>query len=172
MQDDLFSAVDLELPSRPERVLMSLEPESYGLVWQGRKRHEFRRDYPTGRPTAWYVYLNAPVAKLAAVIDLDAPVVDTPRRIADLAEEACEGNGASVYDYLCDLDFGFAIPIRRVREYPGFTAEELAGRLGAFHPPEGYTFVGAHPRLGCVCDSLTADTVARELVVQHPASVS
>ena len=34
-QDDLFSAADLDLPVQPERVLMSLNPEYYDLIWQG-----------------------------------------------------------------------------------------------------------------------------------------
>ncbi|TDV44195.1 hypothetical protein [Actinophytocola oryzae] len=63
---------------------MSLNPEYYELIWQGLKRHEFRRRYVAGRATTWYVYLTAPASKLAAVIDLDAAIMDTPRRIADI----------------------------------------------------------------------------------------
>ncbi|TDV44196.1 hypothetical protein [Actinophytocola oryzae] len=77
-----------------------------------------------------------------------------------------------MHDYLQDLERGFAIPIKRVREYPGLTADELAGTLGKFHPPQGYTLIDRHPQLSSVCDSLTAATMMRELVAQHPASVS
>lgn len=170
MQDDLFGA-DLDLPARRERVLMSLNPEYYELIWQGLKRHEFRRRYLADRPTTWFVYLTAPVSKLAAVIDLDAAIVDTPRRIADIAEQARVGNGESVHEYLHDLERGFAIPIKQVREYPGFTAEELAGLLGSFHPPQGYALVDRHPALASVCDKLISVDVVRELVVPHPASI-
>jgi predicted transcriptional regulator len=171
VQDDLFAAADLDLPVERERVLMSLNPQYYELIWQGLKRHEFRRRYLTDRPTTWFVYLTAPVSRLAAVIDLDTPIVDTPARIAEIAEQARIGNGESVYDYLKDLQRGFAIPIRKVREYPGFTAEELAGKLGSFHPPQGYTLIDRHPALASVCAQLTAADVARDLVVAHPASV-
>ncbi|WP_260478900.1 hypothetical protein [Kibdelosporangium aridum] len=58
-----------------ERVLMSLKPEYYELMWQGLKTHEFRRRYLKGQPTTWYVYLTAPVSKLIAVIDLGEAVV-------------------------------------------------------------------------------------------------
>ncbi|MGH4019963.1 MAG: hypothetical protein ACRDT0_12135 [Pseudonocardiaceae bacterium] len=34
-----------------ERVLMSLKPEYYELMWQGLKTHEFRRRYLKGQPT-------------------------------------------------------------------------------------------------------------------------
>ncbi|SHG79640.1 hypothetical protein [Streptoalloteichus hindustanus] len=172
MQDDLFGAADLDLPVERERVLMSLNPEYYELIWQRLKRHEFRRRYLADRPTTWFVYLTAPVSKLAAVIDLAPAVVDTPRRIADIAEQAHVGNGKSVYEYLKDLERGFAIPIRQVREYPGFTAEELTGILGSFHPPQGYTLVDRNPALVGVCTKLTSVDVVRELIIQHPASVA
>ncbi|MGH3899730.1 MAG: hypothetical protein ACRDTA_16095 [Pseudonocardiaceae bacterium] len=170
MQDDLFGTAGLELPV--ERVLMSLNPEYYDLIWQRLKRHEFRRRYLAGRPTTWFVYLTAPVSTLAAVIDLDEVIVDTPAHIADLAEQARAGNGASVFDYLKDLESGFALPIKKVREYPAFTAAELAGMLGSFHPPQGYTLIDRHPALAEVCDKFVSADVARELVVQHPASVT
>lgn len=172
MQDDLFGAAHLDLPVKRERVLMSLNPEYYELMWEGHKRHEFRRRFLADRPTLWFVYLTAPVSKLAAVIDLDPAIVDAPRRIAAIAEQACVGNGESVYAYLKDLERGFAIPIRRVREYCGFTADELAAMLGAFHPPQGYTLVDRNPALADVCDKLISSELLRELVVQHPASVS
>lgn len=170
-QDDLFSAADLDLPVQPERVLMSLNPEYYDLIWQGLKRHEFRRRYLVGKPTTWFVYLTAPVSKLAAVIDLDTAVTDSPVRIAAIAEQARAGNGASVYEYLKDLERGFAIPIMRVREYPGFAAAELTDMLDGFHPPQGYTLIDRHPDLAGVCDKLTATDALRELAVEHPASV-
>ncbi len=171
MQDDLFGTANVDLPGPPERVLMSLNPEYYELIWHGLKRHEFRRRYLAGRPTTWFVYLTAPVSTLAAVIDLATAIVDTPRRIADIAEQVRTGNGASVYDYLQDLERGFAIPITQVREYPGFTVDELAGMLDGFHPPQGYTLVDRNPRLARVCDELTSADGGRELVVRHPASV-
>lgn len=171
MQDDLFGAADLDLPVARERVLMSLNPQYYELIWQGLKRHEFRRRYLADRPTTWFVYLTTPVSKLAAVIDLDPAIVDTPRRIADVAEQARVDNGESVYTYLKDLERGFAIPIKQVREYPGLTAEDLAGMLGSFHPPQGYTLIDRNPSLASVCDKFVSAEVVRELVVQHPASV-
>ena len=59
----------------------------------------------------WFVYLNAPVSRLAAVIDLGSAIVDAPERIAAIAEAARPGNGASVLEYVRDLERAFAIPI-------------------------------------------------------------
>ncbi len=169
MQIDLFGTEHLDRPA--ERVLMSLNPEYYELMWQRLKTHEFRRRYLSGRPTTWYVYLTAPASKLAAVIDLDEAVVDTPQAIADIAERAKTGNGESVYAYLKDLERGYALPIRTVREYKGFTAEQLTTMLDGFHPPQGYTLIDKHPKWVQVCDQLIQMPVVRELEVRHPAPV-
>ena len=53
-----------------EPVLMALHAEYYELTWQELKTHEFRRRFLEGRAIRWFVYLTAPVARLAAVIDL------------------------------------------------------------------------------------------------------
>lgn len=53
------------------------------------------------------------------------------------------GNSATVLPYLArdGKQTGCAMPIRRVREYEGFTAAELAG----FTAPQRYTLVDRHP---------------------------
>lgn len=168
MQEHLFSNPELSRP--PEPVLMSLNPEYYELMWQGLKRHEFRRRYLTGRPTTWYVYLTAPVSHLSAVIDLDEAIADNPQRIAEIAEHTRVGNGASVYEYLQGLEHGFALPITRIREYAGFNAAELTDMLGSFHPPQGYTLVAKHPAWLAVCEKLTSTDTVREMTVHHPAT--
>ncbi len=106
------------------------------------------------------------------MVDLDEAVVAGPTRIAEIAEQARVGNGASVFEYLKDLEKGFALPIKKVREFPGFSADELTGMLGKFHPPQGYTLVDKNPALAGVCDKLVSSETVRELVVEHPASVT
>jgi predicted transcriptional regulator len=159
--DTLFDAA----PTPPEPVLMSLNPEYFHLMWQGLKTHEFRRRFVVGRPTTWYVYLTAPESRLAAVIDLAPAIVDTPQRIAAIAEQARPGNGASVLAYLEDLPQAFAIPIRRVREFEGFHAAELDDMIDGFHPPQGYTLLARHPRWSAVREKLTAGPPVREMTL-------
>ncbi|GAA2798694.1 hypothetical protein [Saccharopolyspora taberi] len=151
-----------------DRVLMSLKPEYYELMWEGLKTHEFRRRYLKGQPTTWYVYLTAPVSKLTAVINLDEAVVGSPRSLADIAERANPGSGKSVYAYLEDVELAHAMPIRMIREYPGFTADQLAVMLDGFQAPQGYTLIDKHADWAGTCDRLTQAPVVRELVIQHP----
>ena len=170
---DLFddSDIDIELPVL--RVLMSLNLEFYQLILAGQKFHEFRKRYATkDQRSQWFVYLTAPEARLAPVIDLDVPIVDTPDRIAAIAEHGRAGNGASVADYLADRAEGTALPLRHVREYEGFTGEQLAVELGSWHPPQGYILIDQHPDLAAVCDRLITGQIVRELPVRPPAPIS
>ena len=88
LQEGLFDLADC---GAAEPVLMALNPEFYELIWRGLKTHEFRRRFLEGRPVRWFVYLNAPVSRLAAVIDLGLAIVDVPERIAAIAEAARSG---------------------------------------------------------------------------------
>lgn len=164
-QQELFG--DVGLGTNAEPVLMALHAEYYELIWHGLKTHEFRRRFLEGRPARWFVYLNAPVSRLSAVIDLGPAVVDAPEQIAAVAERAWEGNGASVLEYVKDLERAFAIPILHVTEYPGLSAEQLRGELGAFHPPQGYVRLNQHRRLLTVCEMIAAEIPVREMLVHH-----
>lgn len=168
MQDETLFPVD----ATPARVLMSLNPEYYDLMWRQEKNHEFRRRYLTGRPTQWFVYLTVPTSRLTAVIDLAPAIVDTPAAIAAIAETMRPGNGASVRDYLAakGAPTGCAMPIRRVREFEGFSADDLSGMLDGFHPPQGYTLVDRHPAWGPVCDKLLSTPLVRETTIDTPSS--
>jgi predicted transcriptional regulator len=145
---------------------MALNPEFYELIWRGLKTHEFRRRFLEGRPVRWFVYLNAPVSRLAAVIDLGPAVVDVPERIAAIAEAARAGNGASVLEYVGDLERAFAIPILTVTEFPGVPVTKLRAELGGFHPPQGYVRLGRNRPLLAVCEQMAADAPVRTLRVR------
>ncbi|MCX4095685.1 hypothetical protein [Nocardia sp. alder85J] len=118
------------------------------------------------------MYLNAPVSRLAAIIDLAAPIPGTPAEIAALAERARPGNGDSVLTYLQPAGRGVALPILEVREHePGFPATALAARLGDWHPPQGYMLIDRHPALAAVCDDLAAQPIRREVRIRQVSAV-
>jgi predicted transcriptional regulator len=170
VQQDLFGD-RCEYGDRGERpaepVLMALHAEYYELIWWGLKTHEFRRRFLEGRPARWFVYLNAPVSRLAAVIDLGPAVVGVLEQIAEIAERARAGNGASVLEYVRDLERAFAIPILGVSEYPGLSADEFREELGRFHPPQGYVRLAQHPEMLAVCEKAPAEEPIRWMTVHH-----
>jgi len=146
---------------------MALHAEYYELIWQGLKTHEFRRRFLEGRAVRWFVYLNAPVSRLTAVIDLAPAEAGSPDEIAGIAERMRPGNGASVLEYVRDLDRAFAIPILGVTEFPGLAAEELRAELGAFHPLQGYVRLRQHPKMMAVCEKAAAEAPTRSITVHH-----
>ncbi|REF00525.1 hypothetical protein [Thermomonospora umbrina] len=163
VQEGLFAGVG---PS-PEPVLMALHGEYYELIWRREKVHEFRKRFLKGTPVRWFVYLNAPVSRLAAVIDLGPALVDVPEQIAEIAEQTRAGNGAGVLDYVRDLEEAFAIPILAIREYPGLSIADLRAELGTFHPPQGYLRLNNHPELLALAEKMAADPPIREMTVHH-----
>lgn len=169
LQVDLFSLSPNGTSPDPEPVVMALHRRYYDLIWQGQKHHEFRRRFLVDTPTRWFVWFNAPVSTLSAVIDLGPAIVAPPEQVAEIAEQTRRGNGASVLEYVRDLEQAFAIPILRVREYQGLSGEELRAELGAWHPPQGYIRLNQHRALKALCDKLLADTPTREMLVEHPA---
>ncbi|MCK9875396.1 hypothetical protein MXD59_06320 [Frankia sp. Ag45/Mut15] len=165
LQQDLFGISGEAVAGEP--VLMALHAEYYEQIWQGLKTHEFRRRFLEDRPVRWFVYLNAPVSRLAAVIDLGPAVVDVPGQVAAIAERARVGNGASVLEYVQDLERAYAIPILGVAEYPGRSVDELRVELGVFHPPQGYVRLRGHPQLLAVCEKIAMENPLRTMSVHH-----
>ncbi|MUL41568.1 hypothetical protein FZ103_10330 [Streptomonospora sp. PA3] len=149
---------------------MSLDAEWYELMWKGEKTHEFRRRFLTDTPVQWFVYLTAPASRLCAVIDLDTAIAGTPEQLAEIAERMRPGNGASVRSYLArdGRELGYAMPIRRIREFKGFAAEDLKQMVVGFHPPQGYTLADRHPDWKAVCDKFVSTSCVREATVESP----
>ena len=171
MTDDLFSDAGLRVPQPALGILMSLNPAYYDLMWLDEhwKTHEYRKRFPRDVAVTWFVYLTAPVSRLAAVIDLDPAIEGDARTCAQIAEQARPGNGASVHAYFAEADHGFAIPITKVVEYPGIAVDEIARRCGgSFHPPMGYMLLSNNPELADVCRALTSQEPVRERkIVAH-----
>jgi predicted transcriptional regulator len=169
--EDLFGGTVKATP-QAERVLMSLDQQWLQLMFTGEKAHEFRKRFPLGVATEWYVYLTSPTSRLAAIIDLDPAIEGSPEEIGEIAELTKTGNGASVTQYLSQRGSGVALPIRRVREYHGISAETLRQRLGSWHPPQGYMRLNANPALSALCAELPSTGLVRETTIEPPVPAS
>ncbi len=160
VHESLFGLPELS----PVPVVMSLDTQGYERMWSGRRTHEFRRRFPTGAPAQWFVYVTGPEARLCAVIDLGTAIEGSPREIARIAERTSPGEGALVEEYLAGggREVGYAMPVLRVREFPGFTDADLDRMLDGFRPPEEHVLVEGHVGWRAVCDKLLSGAVVRE----------
>ncbi|MGW4412982.1 hypothetical protein ACWEJ6_54110 [Nonomuraea sp. NPDC004702] len=170
MEEKVQDALLCGPSAEPEPIMMTLYAEYYELMWQGLKTYEFRRRFLRDQPVTWWVYLNAPVSRLMAVIDLGPAIVGSPQEIAAIAERGNPGNGASVLEYVQDLEQAYAIPILRVREFEGLSETELRERLGSWQPPHGYLRLREPESRDIlhICEQIAIEEPIRQMAVRHP----
>jgi hypothetical protein len=65
------------------------------------------------------------------------------------------------------LERAFAIPILRVSEYSGLSADDLRDELCQFHPPQGYARLAHHPEMLAVCEKAAAEEPIRRMTVHR-----
>ncbi len=134
MPSVVLPGLDWDNGRRKPLLLLSLQPRYWPLIVSGVKRYEYRRSFRADAVRA-YIYLSSPRKEIAGFVDFGTPVIDTPERIADLAEQECSGSRRRMLDYLQGCEKGFAIPILELKERFRFTA------------PQGYMVLDRHPTL-------------------------
>lgn len=136
--------LSLVTTSEPTPIMLSLQPAYMQQIRDGSKHYEYRRKYRT-EPTRAFIYENAPVGAVTAVLELDEPIVAPPEEIARIADSVRAGHGASVLEYMCGLDVGFAVPIRAWRDIEPVDQQELRSVHPPFAPPQSYVLLDRYP---------------------------
>lgn len=146
MPSVVLPGIDWDNGRQKPLLLLSLQPRYWPLIVSGVKRYEYRRSFRADAVQA-YIYLSSPRKEIAGFVDFGTPVIDTPERIADLAEQECSGSRRRMLDYLQGCERGFAIPILAHEELsPGIPLRELKERF-RFTAPQGYMVLDKHPTL-------------------------
>ena len=102
-------------------LLLSLQPRYWPMFLDGSKRYEYRRTFRTDAVQA-YIYLSTPRKAICGWVDFGIPIVDTPEKIAELAERQCAGSRQPMLDYLQGSARGFAIPILAYQDISAHSA--------------------------------------------------
>lgn len=136
--------LSLVTTSEPTPIMLSLQPQYMQQIRDGSKHYEYRRKYRTERTRA-FIYENAPVAAVTAVLELDEPIVAPPDEIARIADGVRAGHGASVLEYMAGLDVGFAVPIRAWNDIDPVDQDELRSVHPPFAPPQSYVLLDRCP---------------------------
>ncbi len=163
VQAELLHEIDRN--STPQPVLMAVYARYYDLIWERRKRYEYRRRYVHGA-SIWYAYLFAPVAAVVGRVVLGEPVVAPPEEIAAIAEREFEGNGESVYEYVRGFKQAYAIPILRAEEYEPLHLSDLREPMGSFHPPRDYLRLALNVRLMATLEAAMSGPPIRSIDVE------
>lgn len=136
--------LSLHAVTEPTSVLLSLQPQYMREIREGTKQYEYRRKYRS-EPTRAFIYENAPVGAVTAVLELDEPIIAPPAEIARIADEARAGHGESVLDYMRGLDVGYAVPIRAWQDIIPVGQQELRSVHPRFTAPQSYVLLDRSP---------------------------
>lgn len=139
--------------SEPTPIMLSLQPQYMQEIREGTKCYEYRRKYRKERTRA-FIYENAPVGAVTAVLELDEPIVAPPSEIARIADGVRRGHGASVLEYMRGLDVGFVVPIRAWEDIEPVGQQALRSVHPQFVPPQSYVLLDRYPPV-------------RDLVMEH-----
>lgn len=126
-------------------LLLSLHPGPYDQIKSGRKKYEYRRKFIDG-PSRAFIYVTSPVKAISGLIEIGAPIIDTPKRIAEIAEKEKCGSGHGTKEYLNGLEKGYAIPILSFWEIKPVGLEELREKF-QFSAPQSYMYLSHKPHL-------------------------
>jgi len=160
VQAELLHELDRDLAPQP--VLMAVYARYFNLIWERKKRYEYRRRYIHGAST-WYPYLFTPVAAVVGRVTLGEPIIASPAEIADVAEREFEGHGDSVFDYVQGLKQAYAIPILRAEEYEAVPIGALREPMGCFHPPKDYLRLALNSQLLATLEAAMSGPPLRSL---------
>lgn len=144
MQPNLFAQTEPDYTAA-DIIILSLQPYAYDLIRSGTKKMEYRRRFRK-RPTVGVIYVSSPVKEIRGFMLMGEPIIDTPKRIGDLAESLIPGNGETVYEYLKDQKQGYAIPIKQYTEMEPVSLERLRSDFD-FEAPQSYVGAGTYPKL-------------------------
>lgn len=144
MQSNLFGETESDyIPA--DVIILSLQPYAFDLIRSGTKKMEYRRRFRK-RPTIGVIYVSTPTKEIRGFMLMAAPIIDTPKRIGEIAESLIPGNGQAVYDYLKDQKQGYAIPIKQYTDITPISLERLRTEF-EFEAPQSYVLGNTYPKL-------------------------
>ncbi len=127
-------------------LLISLDKKYFDQIKSGIKKFEYRRKF-IDEPGRAYLYITAPTKKITSFIDFGVPIIDTPKKIAEVAEKQVSGIGQEIYEYMSDLDYGYVIPIKRLVTFKSVSLDYLRIKFLNFHPPQSYLYLNKKIKL-------------------------
>ena len=133
-------------------ILISIEKQYFDEIKKGIKKFEYRRRFIDG-PCIAYLYVTAPFKSIMGYIELDAPIIGTPKEISELAETHRKGIGNGIYEYMKDSVRGYEIPILKLVEIENISLKYLQKNFG-LTAPQGYIILDKKPELLAKLESL------------------
>lgn len=121
-----------------KKCLISLNPEAFNDFISGDKKFEYRRRY-TNEKTLAFIYVTSPIKQLRAAILFDKPIIDTPEKIAEIAELEHAHWKEGALKYLNGCKKGYAIPAKKLFILKPIALIDL--RKIGITPPQSYVYL-------------------------------
>ncbi len=117
-------------------MLLSLKPEIFDLIREGKKIFEYRHQFYT-EPINAYLYISKPVQKIVGYIEFDKRII-----LQDWKEEYKDDIEVSkrIDEYIA-RNYKYAVPINKFRMTTEISLENLKSNLNKFIIPESYYYL-------------------------------
>lgn len=117
-------------------MLLSLKPEIFDLIRNGKKIFEYRHQFYT-EPINAYLYISKPVQKIVGYIEFDKRII-----LQDWKEKYKNNIEVSnrIDDYI-SRNYKYAMPINKFRMTTGISLRDLKNSLDKFIIPESYYYL-------------------------------
>jgi predicted transcriptional regulator len=120
-------------------VLISLKPQFYNLILEGKKKHEFRKRFPEGIRKA-FIYVTKPVGAIKALFEFDEPITEPSGLIGH--------EGIGVQEFINGEKSGrIALPIKRVQLLQKEVDLNVLKEKFNVTAPQSFLYLRNYPRL-------------------------
>lgn len=100
------------------KILLSINPEYVEEIFSGKKKYEFRRTiFKKQGIKSIIVYSTSPVKKIVGEFEIEEIIIDTPKKLWDLAPENTGISEEKFYKYFENKEKGYAIKIGKLIRY-------------------------------------------------------
>ncbi len=125
--------------NKEDYILISLKPQFYQLIIEGKKKHEFRKRFPNKNIKA-FIYVTQPVGAVKALFEFDTPI----REPKDLIGH----EGIGVKEFINgEKPNRVALPIKKIHPLKkDVPLTYLKSKFNAF-APQSYIYLHNNPEL-------------------------
>lgn len=123
-------------------ILLSFEPDWFFQLESGKKKFEYRKNFPTDKVTA-YFYVSKPIKAITGIADFDLrqPLSEWPKKYSDRSSEVL----SRIVDFLSDCRY--AMPVLNFQPTNRISLDMLRRDLPGFIVPRMYYYIDNTPLL-------------------------
>jgi predicted transcriptional regulator len=121
------------------KVLLSIKPEFAELIFDGKKKYEFRKTiFKNPNIKTVIVYASSPVQRVIGEFEIEKILSDHPEGLWEMTKEHSGITEQFFFDYFSSREKGFAIQVKKPKLY-----KKTLDLRSAFNttPPQSFMYV-------------------------------